>query len=177
MLQRVFKAFQYRDFRLMWIGACTSTTGSWMQTVAQSWLVYTLSKDNPFFLGLDGFLAQIPIMLFSLLGGVMADRSDRRTVLLGSQYVQMTTALTLAALVYFHVEKVWHILVLVVHRRLGAELRRPGLFRADPVAGPEGATHQCHCIELHPIQSGSDHRTGAGRPGAGLLGRRTGASD
>jgi predicted MFS family arabinose efflux permease len=112
LLQRVFKAFQYRDFRLMWIGACTSTTGSWMQTVAQSWLVYTLSKDNPFFLGLDGFLAQIPIMLFSLWGGVMADRSDRRTVLLGSQYVQMTTALALAALVHFHVEKVWHILCL-----------------------------------------------------------------
>lgn len=112
MLQRVFKAFQYRDFRLMWIGACTSTTGSWMQTVAQSWLVYTLSKDNPFFLGLDGFLAQIPIMLFSLLGGVMADRTDRRTVLLGSQYVQMTTALLLAALAYFKVVHVWHILCL-----------------------------------------------------------------
>jgi predicted MFS family arabinose efflux permease len=112
LLQRVFKAFQYRDFRLMWIGACTSTTGSWMQTVAQSWLVYTLSKDNPFYLGLDGFLAQIPIMLFSLLGGVMADRSDRRTVLLGSQYVQMSTAFVLAALYYFHVVQVWHILCL-----------------------------------------------------------------
>lgn len=96
----------------MWIGACTSTVGTWMQTVAQSWLVYTLSKDNPFYLGLDGFLAQIPIMMFSLLGGVMADRSDRRTVLLGSQYVQMTTALTLAALVYFHHVQVWHILCL-----------------------------------------------------------------
>lgn len=112
MLQRVFKAFQYRDFRLMWIGACTSTIGTWMQTVAQSWLVYTLSKDNPFYLGLDGFLAQIPIMLFSLLGGVLADRSDRRKVLLGSQYVQMTTALTLATLTFLHVEKVWHILCL-----------------------------------------------------------------
>jgi predicted MFS family arabinose efflux permease len=96
----------------MWFGACTSTVGTWMQTVAQSWLVYTLSKDNPFFLGLDGFLAQIPIMLFSLLGGVMADRSDRRTVLLGSQYVQMMTAFTLAALVHFKVVQVWHILVL-----------------------------------------------------------------
>jgi len=112
LFSRVFKAFSYRDFRLMWIGACTSTVGTWMQTVAQSWLVYTLSKDNPFFLGLDGFLAQIPIMLFSLLGGVIADRTDRRTVLLGSQYVQMTTALTLAVLVHFHVEKVWHILCL-----------------------------------------------------------------
>ena len=112
MLQRIFKAFSYRDFRLMWIGACTSTIGTWMQVVAQQWLVYTLSKDDPFFLGLDGFLGQIPIVLFSLLGGVMADRTDRRKMLLGSQYVQMTTALTLAALTFLHVERVWHILVL-----------------------------------------------------------------
>lgn len=112
MLERVFKAFQYRDFRLMWIGACTSTIGTWMQTVAQQWLVYTLSKDDPFYLGLDGFLGQIPIVLFSLLGGVMADRTDRRKMLLGSQYVQMTTALILAALTFAHVERVWHILIL-----------------------------------------------------------------
>jgi predicted MFS family arabinose efflux permease len=112
LLQRVFKAFSYRDFRLMWIGACTSTIGTWMQMVAQQWLVYTLSKDDPFFLGLDGFLGQIPIVLFSLLGGVMADRTDRRKMLLGSQYVQMTTALTLAALTFLRVERVWHILVL-----------------------------------------------------------------
>jgi len=96
----------------MWIGACTSTIGTWMQMVAQQWLVYTLSKDDPFFLGLDGFLGQIPIVLFLLLGGVMADRTDRRKMLLGSQYVQMTTALTLAALTFLHVERVWHILVL-----------------------------------------------------------------
>ena len=112
MIERVFKAFQYRDFRLMWIGACTSTIGTWMQTVAQQWLVYTLSKDDPFFLGLDGFLGQIPIVLFSLLGGVMADRTDRRKMLLGSQYVQMTTALILAGLTFAHVERVWHILIL-----------------------------------------------------------------
>ncbi|HTB14428.1 MAG TPA: MFS transporter [Bryobacteraceae bacterium] len=112
MLQRVFKAFQYRDFRLMWIGACTSTIGTWMQLVAQQWLVYTLSKDDPFFLGLDGFLGQIPIVLFSLLGGVMADRTDRRKMLLGSQYVQTATALTLAALYFAGVVHVWHILVL-----------------------------------------------------------------
>jgi len=96
----------------MWIGACTSTIGTWMQMVAQQWLVYTLSKDDPFFLGLDGFLGQIPIVLFSLLGGVMADRTDRRKMLLGSQYVQMTTALVLAALTFAHVERVWHILIL-----------------------------------------------------------------
>jgi len=95
----------------MWIGACTSTVGTWMQTVAQSWLVYELSK-NPFYLGLDGFLGQIPIVLFSLIGGVIADRSDRRTVLLGSQYVQMICAFTLATLAFTHVVHVWHILCL-----------------------------------------------------------------
>ena len=96
----------------MWIGACTSTIGTWMQLVAQQWLVYTLSRDDPFFLGLDGFLGQIPIVLFSLVGGVMADRRDRRKMLLGSQYVQTITALTLAALYFAGVVQVWHILVL-----------------------------------------------------------------
>lgn len=96
----------------MWIGACTSTIGTWMQLVAQQWLVYTLSKDNPFYLGLDGFLGQIPIMLFSLFGGVLADRSDRRKVLLGSQYVQMLSAFTLTALVATKTVHVWHILTL-----------------------------------------------------------------
>src|SRR6185437_3415983 len=95
----------------MWFGACTSSIGSWMQTVAQAWLVYTLSND-PFYLGLDAFLGQAPIILFSLLGGVIADRRDRRTMLLMSQYIQMGCAFFLTALFYFHVVKVWHILAL-----------------------------------------------------------------
>ncbi|HWZ33913.1 MAG TPA: MFS transporter [Bryobacteraceae bacterium] len=111
MLNRVFKALSYRDFRLMWIGACTSSIGSWMQTVAQAWLVYTLSND-PFYLGLDAFLGQAPIILFSLVGGVIADRRDRRNMLLMSQYIQMTSAFILTALFYFHQVQVWHILCL-----------------------------------------------------------------
>ena len=78
----------------MWFGACTSTIGTWMQSTAQAWLVYDLSKDS-FYLGLDTFLAQVPIILFSLVGGVIADRMNRRNLLLISQYVQMTTALIL----------------------------------------------------------------------------------
>src|SRR5579872_5740572 len=96
----------------MWMGACTSTIGSWMQIVAQQWLVYTLSHDNPFYLGLDAFLGQAPIILFSLVGGVIADRRDRRHMLLMSQYIQMTCAFILTALFYFHVVQVWHILCL-----------------------------------------------------------------
>ena len=77
MIKRVFKAFQYRDFRLMWMGACTSSIGTWMQSLAQSWLVYQLSK-NPFYSGLDAFLGQIPIMLLSLV--------DRKSTRLNSSH-------------------------------------------------------------------------------------------
>ena len=95
----------------MWMGACTSSIGTWMQIVAQSWLVYKLS-NSPFLLGLDTFLAGIPIFLFSLFGGVVADRMDRRHVLLGSQYVQMFDAFLLTVLVATGVVRVWHILCL-----------------------------------------------------------------
>lgn len=109
MIGRTFKAFQYRDFRLMWIGACTSSIGTWMQNLAQSWLVLEKSK-SPFYLGLDAFLQGIPIFLFSLVGGVIADRMDRRKVLLGSQYVQMGCAALLTVLIALDVIQVWHIL-------------------------------------------------------------------
>ena len=82
VIRRVFKAFQYRDFRLMWFGACTSSIGTWMQIVAQGWLIYRLSH-SAFLLALDQFLGGIPIFLFSLIGGVVADRVERRKILLG----------------------------------------------------------------------------------------------
>ena len=103
-LRRIFRAFRHRDFRLMWIGACVSTTGTFVQQFAQSWLVYDLTK-NPFYLGLDLFLGQLPIMLFSLFGGVFADRMDRRKMLLYSQYIQMTCAFVLAGLFANHTLK------------------------------------------------------------------------
>ena len=111
MIRRVFKAFHYRDFRLMWIGACTSSIGTWMQIVAQGWLIYRLSH-SAFLLALDQFLGGIPIFLFSLIGGVVADRAERRKILLGSQYVQMATAGLLTILVITDLVHVWHILCL-----------------------------------------------------------------
>ena len=111
MLGRVFKAFQYREFRLLWFGSFTSSTGTWMQILAQSWLVYNIS-GSAFLLGLDNFLAQLPIVLFSLIGGVIADRLDRRHVLLGSQYVQMICSFLLTLLIALNFIRVWHILAL-----------------------------------------------------------------
>jgi predicted MFS family arabinose efflux permease len=110
-LNRIFRAFRYRDFRIMWLGACVSTIGTFVQQFAQSWLVYDLTRD-PFYLGLDLFLGQLPIMLFSLFGGVFADRLDRKKLLLSSQYIQMTCAFALATLFATHTVRVWHILTL-----------------------------------------------------------------
>ena len=96
----------------MWIGACTSSIGSWMQIMAQAWLVYNISHHSAFLLGLDAFLGNIPIFLFSLIGGALADRFDRRHVLLGSQYVQMLDAFILTGLVFTNTVQVWHVLTL-----------------------------------------------------------------
>ena len=111
ILSRALTAFIYRDFRVLWLGAFASTVGTWMQKVAQSWLVFEMTKSS-LYLGLDDFLGQLPILLFTLIGGVIADRHDRRQLLIGSQYVQMATALVLAALVYWQQVEVWHILAL-----------------------------------------------------------------
>jgi predicted MFS family arabinose efflux permease len=95
----------------MWIGACTSSIGTLMQTFAQAWLVLQLSGSS-LLLGFDSFLGTIPIVLFSLFGGVFADRTERQKILLGSQYVQMTCAFLLAILFATGVVRIWHILVL-----------------------------------------------------------------
>jgi predicted MFS family arabinose efflux permease len=95
----------------MWFGACMSSIGTWMQIVAQGWLIYRLSH-SAFLLALDQFLAGIPIFLFSLIGGVVADRAERRKILLGSQYVQMACATILTVLVVMGRIHVWHMLSL-----------------------------------------------------------------
>jgi predicted MFS family arabinose efflux permease len=111
LLSRVFKGFAYRDFRIMWFGACTSSIGTLMQTFAQAWLVLQISGSS-FLLGLDSFLGSIPIVLFSLVGGVFADRTERQKLLLGSQFVQMACAFLLAGLFATGVVRIWHILTL-----------------------------------------------------------------
>ena len=112
LLSRTFQAFRYRDFRLMWAGAFTSTTGTWMQQVAESWVVLALT-NSAFYLGLTAFLGQLPFILFTLIGGVVADRVDRRKILLGSQCIQMFTAFTLTTLIVSDSIQIWHLLVAV----------------------------------------------------------------
>ncbi len=110
-MRKAFRAFTYRDFRLMWAGAFTSSVGTWMQEVAQNWLILTMT-GSAFLLGLDAFLGDAPFLVFSLFGGVLADRVDRRRILLRSQYVQMASAALLAALLLAGAVQVWMILTL-----------------------------------------------------------------
>jgi predicted MFS family arabinose efflux permease len=149
VFSRTFRAFRYRDFRLMWMGACASTIGTFVQQFAQSWLVYDLTKD-PFYLGLDLFLGQLPIMMFSLFGGVFADRMDRRKMLLASQYIQMVCAFLLALLFVFHIVKVWHILALSFVVGLGQSFGGPAYSSLLPtLVGPEDLSN---AIAMNSIQ-------------------------
>jgi MFS family permease len=113
-VRRLAAALTYRDFRILWIGAFLSTIGTWMQRVAQQWLVLALTTgaSSAFFLGLDSFMGELPILLLMLVAGVIADRHDRRRILLMSQVVQMSAAFTLAALVYWDIVEIWHVLAL-----------------------------------------------------------------
>ena len=110
-LRRVAAALAYRDFRVLWLGACTSSIGTWMQKVAQAWLVLELT-DSAWYLALDTFVGEVPLLLFTLIGGVVADRMDRRKLLLISQVIQMSSAFSLAFIVWADAVTIWYILAL-----------------------------------------------------------------
>lgn len=93
-----FRALRHAEFRRFWTGNFVSNVGSWMQNVAQGWLVLQLT-DSPFWLGMVGFAQQVPALLFSMFGGVIADRAPRRQLLLWTQTTMMVLALALAVLV------------------------------------------------------------------------------
>ncbi len=111
--RRIAIALTYRNFRLLWMGALTSSIGTWMQKVAQAWLIVAMTgPGSAFFLGLDSFLGESPLLLFTMLGGVLADRRDRRHMILMSQIIQMLVALALAVLIYTRRIHIAHVLAL-----------------------------------------------------------------
>lgn len=110
-LSEMFRALRHRNFLLFWSGAFLSNTGTWMQAVAQGWLVLQLS-NSPFWLGVDGFMATAPGLVLTLAGGVFADLFDRRKLLIYTQAVAGLAALTLGVLVLTQVVQVWMILCL-----------------------------------------------------------------
>src|SRR5215470_4501533 len=95
--QSAVRALRHRNFQLFFSGQLISLVGTWMQTVAQSWLVYKMTKSG-LKLGAVGFASQIPVFLFAPLGGITADRSNRHRVVIATQLASMTLALVLAIL-------------------------------------------------------------------------------
>jgi len=149
--RRVTAALGYRDFRLLWFGALTSSIGTWMQKVAQAWLIVTLTGTaSAFFLGLDSFVGELPILLFILIGGVVADRYNRRRLMLMSQYIQMAAAFTLAVLVFTNVAHVWHILVLSAITGIAQAFGGPAYQSLIPLLVEK--QHLPNAIALNSIQ-------------------------
>jgi len=106
-----FSALYFRDFRLFWFGQLISLSGTWMQSVAQGWLVYSLTK-SPLYLGMVAAAASLPILFFTFLGGVVADRFPKRNLLLLTQGLSIVPALTLGILTSFNVVTVWQVALL-----------------------------------------------------------------
>jgi MFS family permease len=110
-LPATLRALRYRNFRLFFAGQLISLVGTWMQTVAQSWLVYRLTGSS-LLLGSVGFASQFPVFLMSPVGGIVADRVNRQKLVIGTQVASMLLAFILAALTLTHRVQVWHIFVL-----------------------------------------------------------------
>ena len=105
------RALKHRNFQLFFSGQLISLTGTWMQTVAQSWLVYRLTGSS-LLLGSVGFASQIPVFLMAPVGGMAADRFNRQRIVIATQVASMILAIVLALLTLTHMVKVWHIFVL-----------------------------------------------------------------
>jgi len=109
--QMAGRALRHRNFQLFFSGQLISLIGTWMQTVAQSWLVYRLTGSG-LKLGAVGFASQIPVFLFAPIGGIVADRCNRQRVVIATQVASMLLAFVLAALTLLHLVQVWHVFVL-----------------------------------------------------------------
>src|ERR1700677_2274090 len=105
------RSLRHRNFQLFFGGQMISLIGTWMQTVAQAWLVYRITGSS-LLLGVVGFAGQIPIFLFAPVGRLAADRLNRHRVVIGTQAASMILAFILAALTLLHVIKVWEVVTL-----------------------------------------------------------------
>ena len=110
-LPATLRALQYRNFQLFFSGQLISLIGTWMQNVAQAWLVYRLTHSS-ILLGSVGFAGQIPIFLLSPIGGIVADRYRRHRIVIATQTASMILAFALSALVLTDTVQIWHIFTL-----------------------------------------------------------------
>jgi len=123
-LSRTFPALTHKDFRYFWFGQCISLTGTWLQTTAQQWLVYAITK-SAFLLGILGVVQFGPMLIFSLFAGVLADRYPKKSILLFTQTALMIQSLLMAALIWSGQIYYWQILILAAVLGLANTLDMP----------------------------------------------------
>ncbi|MDA8387870.1 MAG: MFS transporter [Nitrospiraceae bacterium] len=109
---RYFPAFRSRDFRLLWTGQAVSFSGTWMHATAQAWLVYSLTR-SPLYLGIVSAAAALPVLLFSLLGGAVADRFRKRNLLMLTQALSTVPAVSIGVLTQLGIIRIWEIILFV----------------------------------------------------------------
>jgi MFS family permease len=121
---RAIRALRNRKFRLFWTGNFLSNIGTWMQNVAQGWLVLTLT-NSAFWLGVVGFAGSIPFLIFTLFGGVIADRVNKRRLLLVTQIIMMVLAFLLATLAWLNIITVWEVALLAFLNGVAMAMNAP----------------------------------------------------
>jgi MFS family permease len=112
-LNRTLSSLRHRDFRLLFFGTSLSHVGDFIQAMAQSWLVWTMTS-SPFLLGVVGFCQALPRLFLGAVGGAIVDRIERRRLLISTQILAMLQAFVFWALVYFDGIQFWHVMVLVL---------------------------------------------------------------
>ena len=135
-LPRILTALKYQDFRQVWIGNFLSNVGTWMQNVAQGWLVLQLT-DSAFWVGMVSFAAAAPLLVFTLWGGVIADQVDRRKMIIATQFAMMASAFALSGLTFTHRVQVWHVVALALLTGFAASLAAPAQQALVPMLVPK----------------------------------------
>src|SRR5262249_25025315 len=141
-------ALRHRDFRLFWGGQLVSLIGTWMQSVAQAWLVLELT-GSPFHLGLVTALQFTPILLLSPVGGALSDRFPNRRIILLTQAAMMGQAFVLAALVWSGHVRYWHVAVLAAIYGLGRAVDIPA--RQSYITDLVGRANLANAVALNSL--------------------------
>ncbi len=165
-------AFAFRSFRLLWTGAFLSSVGTWTQDVALAWLIHTRMHD-PFYLGLRAFAADAPLLAFMLVGGAVADRVDRRRILLTSQVLQMGYAVTLAVL--YATGHLGIVAILAVAAVTGLTQSQSAPTYQAVITSLVPARHIQNAVALNSLQFNLSRAIGPAIAGLLLAGAGTGA--
>jgi len=148
--RQTLPALAHREYRTLWIAAMISNLGNWIQNVAKAWLVYELSGQSAFWLGVEAFALHMPAAMLTPFMGVVSDRFDRRNLLMGSTLIGGLFAVVLAALYFTDLIQVWHIVAVSVFYGIAEAMRLPAYISLMPqLVGPRDVPN---AVALNSIQ-------------------------